>query len=317
MIYIHVKMWYRVPMYLDLFSAKVFITVVEEGSFSLASKKLFITQPAVSFQIKALEDMYNSTFIIRKQGGLKLTKAGETFYNFAKKFVKLNDELVNSIRIQHQREKKDLIIGASSTFGEYLLPKILIKFREAYPNIKTSFRIGKSPAILSGLANRDIDIGIVGNPLSTSVEYEEFLEDPLVMIVPKKYNYNDSPLKLKDVLEFPFIIREEESGVTWCWKHYLLKHKLSWNKVKIRAVVHCNACAKAAVKEGWGACVLSKIAISESSQHYNILDFEGRLKRYFYFAYLEEKVKDPRINLFRKFLKINFSHNSLPSQISS
>ena len=121
-----------------------FVTVVRKKSFTVAAKELYMTQPAISWQIKNLENEIDLVLIERKERGTKLTEAGKQFYVYAEKIIKAHEQLIEEMKQLKCMEKGKLIVGASTVPGEYILPAYMSSFKEAFPATDVLVSTGSS-----------------------------------------------------------------------------------------------------------------------------------------------------------------------------
>lgn len=191
-----------------------FVTVVRKKSFTVAARELYITQPAISWQIKNLEGEIDLVLIERKERGIKLTEAGRHFYVYAEKIVKANEQLLEEMKQLRCMEKGKLIIGASTVPGEYILPVYMGSFKDAYPATDVEIITGSSNIIVEDLINEDIHIGVVGMKINDSrITSVSFKNDTIILIVRKNHPLTRIPkVLLKDILKYPLVVREKGSG---------------------------------------------------------------------------------------------------------
>jgi len=191
----------------DFTKMETFLTVVRERSFSKASKKLGISQPAVTQQIKLLEDYIDGKIVDRKKNGIRLTKIGEELHKIA---LKLDKCIINSEKEMVKLLNKDMvfILGASNMIGNYILPGILNKIQEEIDN-EIMLKIGDSKNITQELMERKVDFAILETPeFDEDLIFREWLEDELFLV-------SKTPLpklvKKEDLYDFHWICREETS----------------------------------------------------------------------------------------------------------
>ena len=168
----------------DFAKLLTFLTVVKEKSFSKASAKLGISQPAVTQQIKFLEDYLDSRIVERKKNGIKLTKEGEDLYRIA---VKLEKAILNSEKdlLKIINKEFTFVVGASYAIGNYVLPTYLQQLKEKINN-EVHVRVAFSQDILDQLADKKIDIALIESPIfQDGLIYREWEEDELVIFSKK------------------------------------------------------------------------------------------------------------------------------------
>lgn len=196
------------------FQLLVFMTVVEKKNFSRAAEALNLTQPAVSQQIHSLEDYYGVKLFERNSKRVEMTRAGEILYRYAAEILRLHQEARQAINDLLGRVTGKLIIGASLTIGEYVLPRLLSVFTGQFPEVEVAVSIGNTEVIAEHtLANR-IDVGLVEGPVNpANLITVPFLEDEMLLIVPA--NHRLASVREADVSDLVgeiFIVREAGSG---------------------------------------------------------------------------------------------------------
>ncbi|MEO5648037.1 MAG: LysR substrate-binding domain-containing protein [Chitinophagaceae bacterium] len=219
---------------------EIFIEVASNLSFSKASEVLFISQPAISKHIKALETFYKTTLFERKGNSIQLSKGGLLLLNRLKEAKKIQNQLEFELSVlkNHLNAKGQLKLGASTTVALYIIPKILSAFHQRYPEIKISLLNRNTDTILKALADQDIDIGIVeGKKKNSNFLYQPFVTDEVVAVCSAR-----SPIAKKRILtineitNYPIVLREQGSGTLAALKYNLGKNgiKLSDLKVSVR-----------------------------------------------------------------------------------
>jgi len=219
---------------------EIFIEVASCLSFSRASEILFISQPAISRHMKALETFYKTTLFERKGSSIQLTRGGQLLLNRLKEAKKLQGQLEFELSVlkDHLNAKGQLRLGASTTVALYIIPKILSAFHQKYPEVKISLLNRNTDTIVKALMDGDIEIGIVeGKKKNSSILYQPFLTDEVVAVCSTK-----SPIAKKRVLtiseikNYPVVLREQGSGTLAALKYNLEKHgiKLSQLDVSVR-----------------------------------------------------------------------------------
>lgn len=233
-----------------------FVTVVRKKSFTLAAKELYMTQPAVSWQIKNLENEIDLILIERKERGTKLTDAGKQFYMYAEKIIKAHEQLIEEMKQLKCMEKGKLMVGASTVPGEYILPAYMSSFKENFPATEVSVVTGSSEEILESLMAEDIHLGVVGMKIEDSrIESRPFKKDKMVLIARNGHPLADGEKKsLKNLLDYPLIVRERGSGSRKILEEALEKKgmrlknfqvltELSGSRAAVTGVKHSNALA--------------------------------------------------------------------------
>ncbi len=196
------------------FRLKVFFTVAKHLSFTKASNELLISQPAITKHIKEIETKLAIRIFERKGTRIALTPAGKILYEKTKKIFEIYKELEYEIGTLRKQYTGNLVIGASSTIAQWVIPVVLSKFKEAYPSIKISLVNGNSTQIENALFEGKIDLGIVeGNRRRKGLRYTFFKNDILKPVVSSKSKYSGlDTISVKELLKIPLLLREHGSG---------------------------------------------------------------------------------------------------------
>jgi DNA-binding transcriptional LysR family regulator len=192
----------------------VFVTVADKQNFSRAAEALHMTQPAVSQYIQMLERTVGTKLLNRSNKYVRLNKAGEIVYHHAKEILGLYTKMQSLIDDLTNTATGGLSIGASYTFGEYVLPHIIARLREQYPLIKPTITIGNTHEIEELVNSNQIDLGIVeGKIKSKKLHIEVITEDFMHIIVSAKHPLiKQKNLTLTALQEETWIVREQGSG---------------------------------------------------------------------------------------------------------
>lgn len=251
---------------------RLFAQVVEEQSFTVVARKLGISQPAVSNQIRAFEEKLGVKLLYRKGKGFALTPEGETVYKHALHMLDEWSELMREIGDPEKLMSGKVHIGASHIPGEYLLPVYLASFRKMYPEIKFKLSIGDSLEMAEKVLAHEVDFAVVGAVFDTEKLTSEFwIKDELGFVISSSHplsgqNYID----LNSIREDPMIIRETGSGHRRAFEEALAKRELDLNDFNIALEVGSTEAVKNAVCAGIGYSFLSKHA-SESCERQGLV----------------------------------------------
>ncbi|WP_456402048.1 LysR substrate-binding domain-containing protein [Persephonella sp.] len=197
---------------LDYHKLKIFKTVADTGSFSKAADMLFLSQPTVTLQIKKIENYLGVTLFKREKKKVFLTEEGKILYKHASKIIEdyqyMEEELINF----KESIRKNLILGASSTVGEYFLPQIVSKFINTHRDLKINIFIGNSKEVEEGVLSRNFHVGFIEDELeSNKLNKVNIFTDSIILIGSDKKDIPDV-VSVKDLNKFQFIIREKGSG---------------------------------------------------------------------------------------------------------
>jgi DNA-binding transcriptional LysR family regulator len=287
---------------------KVFCTVAETKSFSKASEIIHLTQPAVSLQIQALEEVYETKLFDRTSSTVVLTPAGEILYKYAKEILSLFASVEKDIGEITGLVKGSISVGASTTIGNYVLPSVISDFKKKSPKIKIHLLVGNTKRIVEFINAGNIDLGIVeGEVTKYKIKTEKLISDELVLIVPANHTWSKKgEVSVLDILKEPFIFREEGSGTRQVIEKYLSKRGISPQKMKISTILGSTEAIKEAVENGTGLSIVSKWAVRRERRHGSLdsLKFkEGKMLRDFSLIFSRNTVTSYAAEEFLNYLK--------------
>ncbi len=267
-------------MDLNLFSLKVFLRVVETKSFSDAAASLFLTQPAVSLQIKKLESILQTDLIVRKTSGeFKTTKAGSSLVVHAKEFLRLEKQLLMEMEEFSPEPLNPINIGACCIAGEQLLPLGLQAFKEKSPHIKIMLHVTKCDDIFKGLAAGAFDLACTGKATKNkALAQKKILKVPLVFFEAKRETVTyPRTISLQELVSIPLILREEGAGCRDELTKLLIRNGIKPKSLKIHAVSDSNDAILRLVKSGEGISFLPEFMIQRDIEKgaFGAIDLRG------------------------------------------
>src|SRR6266851_1608001 len=181
---------------MELTQLEFFLMVVEEGSFSKAAVRVFRTQPAVSIAIRRLEEELGAPLFDRSQKTPTLTDAGELIYDYAKRILVLRDQAQNVVSELRSLERGRVRIGANESTSLYILPHLILQYREQHPNVKVEIFRQSSERLPREVLDRNVDFALLAfEPLDNDLESFPILQDELVLIMSP-----DDPLAKRESL---------------------------------------------------------------------------------------------------------------------
>lgn len=291
----------------DFAKIQTFLTVIKEKSFSKASAKLGISQPAVTQQIKFIEDYLDTKIVERKKNGIKLTKEGEDLYRIA---VRLEKTIAASEKELLKIIDKDFtfIMGASYAIGNYILPKYLGDIK-AKINNEVYMRVGLSGEIVEQLEDKKIDVALIESPVfREGIVYREWVEDELVIFsnqpLPKQ-------LKREDLYKFDWICRDENSHTRKLTSEVFEEIGVECSSFNVIGVVASPTAIKETIMHSVNdsirpvVSVISRHVIAEELEAGKL--YEARVKNYkirrkFYIAYGKDRKHDAFVDNVVNFL---------------
>ncbi|MBE3588341.1 MAG: LysR family transcriptional regulator [Thermoanaerobacteraceae bacterium] len=239
---------------------KVFVTVAEKKNFSRAAEVLNLTQPAISQHIHALEEHYRARLFDRSNKKVELTQAGAILYSYAQKILTLHQEAERAVTDLIELVTGKIVVGASMTIGEYVLPRLLGAYARKYPEVELAMTIGNTSIVFEQTLEGTIDIGLVEGPVEHAhLQVEPFLTDEMVLIVPPDHPLAGKPVAtVEDLSRCTIILREEGSGTRLAAENAL--RQLNARPARILQLGSTQA-IKEAVEAGLGISFLSRWAI--------------------------------------------------------
>ncbi|MCL6453127.1 MAG: LysR family transcriptional regulator [Alicyclobacillus sp.] len=241
---------------------RVFCVVAEHGSFTRAAAKLHMTQSAVSQQMKNLEEELGAVlFDRRNRRQVRLTESGQVVQSYARRILQLADEMHRRVEEVRQVVRGTLTIGASYTVGEYILPMVLAEFNDLYPEIEYQVEIDNTPAVVQGLVDHRLDVGLVESavPHRSVLRVEGLAEDEMRLIVPPRHRLatavSTTPTDLQGET---WIVREKGSGTREFTDQVLRACGVRAKRIIAFSSTHG---IKEAVRAGLGIALLSSWAL--------------------------------------------------------
>lgn len=235
-------------------------------SFSKAAKLLHLSQPAVSGQIHSIEDFYGAQLFERSSSGVALTEIGEVVYRYAKEILKLHDALEKEVDSLQQNEIQKLIIGASSTLGNYALPCSLWNFKEKYPSVQIKLEIKNAETVLSMLRDDQVHLALleeesIKGHLDNLVTQPVSSDELIVIAPPKSPWINKDSITLEELKKAPFIIREQGSGILRVFEKVLSAWGLNLDQLNVKAELSSIDAIKSTIEAGLGISICGRMAV--------------------------------------------------------
>ncbi len=241
---------------------KIFNTVARLLNFTKAAEELHMTQPAVTFQIRQLEEQFNTRLFDRTHNKVTLTDVGKQVYTYSDRILKLYEDMTRSITEMTGDVSGSVTLGASTTIAEYMLPLLIGEFKTKFPEVIINLRESNTEDIVSMVENNDIDLGIVeGSVNNKNLVVEECKMDHLVVIMPNEHVLaGEKKLRVEDFISYPFISREHGSGTQEVITTYVEKHG-NGEALNICFELSSPEAIKGAVEAGMGISIVSRATI--------------------------------------------------------
>ena len=245
-----------------------FLQVSESGSFSKAAKELFLTQPTISAHISSLEKELNVRLFIRNTKEVSLSDDGKDLYRYAKQITDLEKAIEERFYMDSDDGKHFITIAASTIPAQYLLPKVLMCYRERYPKEQIKIMETDSSEVVTQVVDHMVDVGFTGTVLEKKhCKYIPFYKDELAVITPDTPEYRILKEQNRDDIDWikrkPLILREEGSGTRKEAEKQLKNAGISMEDLDIVASIANQETIKKSVKQGMGITVLSRLAAED------------------------------------------------------
>ena len=304
---------------LENFRMVVFRTVAKELSFRKAAEELYLTQPAVSLQIKALEEDLGVQLFDRTGVRIALTAAGESLLGYAEQVHALLVEAEHSVVAFSGEHAGHLALGASTTIAQYVLPRLLGEFRREHPRVEFTLISANTEQIVNAIVEQRIGLGFIEGPArSRDVKTEPFLVDELVLIVPAAHEWAERGLiACSELGSTPLLMRERGSGTRQVVEMALAAQGVKRAALQVAMELDSTEAIKSAVEAGLGAGFVSRWAIAKdlrSGHGFRVVEIGGlRIQREFLIACAAGSAPQGLAQKFRSFLFSRASAARTPS----
>ncbi|MBI1174169.1 MAG: LysR family transcriptional regulator [Sideroxydans sp.] len=289
--------------HLTIRQLRIFDAVARHLNFSRAAEALFLSQPAVSMQIKQLEDNVGLPLFEKQGKRLFLTEAGNEFLHYCRTILQQIGEVELVITELKGLERGHLNISVVST-ANYFMPQLLAKFCKRYPGINVILNVANRDAVLQQLADNVTDLAVMGQPpQSVDIVAESFMKNPLVVIAPPDHRLcKVKRVKLKQLEQDSFLLREPGSGTRGAMERFFAEHG-----VQFRAGMEMgtNEAIKQAVQAGMGLGILSlhSAELELETGRLVVLNVEHfPIVRHWYIAHRKSKRLSGTAQAFKQFL---------------
>ena len=244
--------------------------VASEKSFTKAAKILYISQPSLSKQIKILENRLGIILLNRENNSITLTEGGRVFLQYSERILALCEESCRALNDVKNGDRGNLTVGASQTIGTYLMPRVLALFAQNYPQINIKVQVDSTRVVAKNVVNREIDIAVVGgdvpNELKKNLDIENFVEDELILIVPKSHPFarkKHKKINKDDLYHLNFITLNSSSTIRKFIDNILIQNEIETKQFNIIMQLNSIEGIKTAVSLGLGAAFVSSSAIEK------------------------------------------------------
>jgi DNA-binding transcriptional LysR family regulator len=248
---------------MDTRQLAAFCAVVERKSFSQAAERLGVTQPAVSLQIRSLEQRLGRQLLDRSGRRVEPTEAGLRLYASAQRLLQAEEQLFEEL----ESDDDDVVtgaleLGASTGPGGSVVPVILCEFQERHPDVRVRLSVSDTQTVVAQVADRELELGIVGaGRRHRGVTFEPFFRDEVVLAVPATHPFAGKTVTLEQLRAEPLIVMQEGAGVRQVIEDELRKTGTRLRDLDVRLELGLQESVRSAVLAGHGVTFISRLAV--------------------------------------------------------
>jgi len=248
---------------MDTRQLAAFCAVVERKSFSQAAERLGVTQPAVSLQIRSLEQRLGRQLLDRSGRRVEPTEAGLRLYASAQRLLQLEEQLLEELASDDEGlVAGTLELGASTGPGGSVVPVLLCQFQARYPDVHVRLTVSDTQTIVAQVADRALELGIVGaGRRHRGVIFEPFFRDEVVLAVPASHPFAGKTVSLEELRTEPLIVMQEGAGVRQVIEDELRKAGTRLRDLDVQLELGLQESVRSAVLAGHGMTFISRLAI--------------------------------------------------------
>jgi DNA-binding transcriptional LysR family regulator len=247
---------------MDTRQLQAFCAVVEKKSFSQAAEQLGVTQPAVSLQVRSLEQRLGQSLLDRSGRRVEPTEAGRRLYKSAQRMLALEEHLLEEVSADEGHLAGTLAIGASTGPGAHLVPLLLCEFQREHPDLHIALSIWDTQTVIERVANRQLELGVVGAlRRHRSLEFEPLVRDEIVLAVPPGHQAAGGRITVDELKDETLIVMQEGAGVRQVVEEELRRAGLRLRGVEPKLELGLQESVKSAVAAGYGVAFISRTAI--------------------------------------------------------
>ncbi len=293
---------------MDFKELESFVAIAKAKSFSKASEKLFLTQPALSNHISKLEKELGITLFERNNKKTELTPAGQQFYISALEILNQRENALLNLEKYQGKIDGMLQIATSSVPGQYLMPGILTGFHHLYPDVVYNLHYMNSTEVISLIVNGDLDFGFVGtDPDNRNIVYEKVEDDVLVVIAPNMPPYSEmESITFERLLDEELLLRKEGSGTRHAFDTAYKYFSYLGKPAKILSYMDNNEMITLCVKAGFGLSIVFIASVEDKVKagFIKVLPVEDYdFHHAFYFVYPKKRALSPLVLRFRDYVR--------------
>ena len=266
---------------------EIFNRVVEEGGFTKAAVAMRLTQPTLSAAVRQLEEGLGAQLLNRLGREVVPTEAGRLLHDYARRIFALRQEALSELQSLLAGEQGELLLGGSTIPGTYILPQLVAKFGQEYPQVRINLRLASTESIIKDLREQRLELALIGGLVDDKrFEILPCFGDELVVIVPVGHAWaSRAELSEQELADLPLLLRETGSASRRALEVRLKEHDVIISPERLVAEVGGNEALKQGVLAGLGVAVISKMAVAGELQRGELIALQlagGPLRRSFY-----------------------------------
>jgi len=293
---------------MDMRRLEAFASVYELGSFSKAGQKLYLSQPTISAHIATLESELAVRLFDRLGRSVLPTQAADILYRHARETFASLESARAEIALLREKVSGSLVLAGSTIPSHYLLPGVMAKFTDTYPEVSLRMNVGDSARAAAMVAGGEAVLGVVGaNTGQAELAFEPLMEDELAVVLGRnRLAEGRVELTLAELESMPWVMREPGSGTRAALEAALAEAGLDLRALKVAAVVDTTTALLQCVRGGMGLAVTSRLAAAEliASGELVAVPAPGlALRRTFYVIHHRQRHLFPVARIFTEFLK--------------
>ena len=248
---------------MDTRQLAAFCAVVERKSFSQAAERLGVTQPAVSLQIRSLEQRLGRRLLDRSGRRVEPTEAGRRLYASAQRVLAAEEHLLEDLDADDEGAiTGTLELGASTGPGGTVVPLLLCEFQEQHPELGVRLTVSDTQTVVDRVAGRELELGIVGaGRRHRGVAFEPFFSDEVVLACPAEHRFAGKTVSLDDLKGEKLIVMQDGAGGRQVIEDELRKAGMRLRDLDVRLELGLQESVRSAVVAGHGIAFISRLAI--------------------------------------------------------
>ena len=247
---------------MDTRQLAAFCEVVDRKSFSQAAERLGVTQPAVSLQVRSLEKRLGTKLLDRSGRRVEPTEAGQRLYRAAQRMLAVEGQLIEELSGDDGVLRGELVLGASTGPGGTVVPVLLGEFQREHPELSVSLSISYTNRVIEQVADRELELGIVGAaPRHRGVVFEPLFRDEVILAVPPGHPFAGKQISVEDLRGEPVILMQEGAGVRQVIEDELRRGPVRLRDLDVRLELGLQESVKSAVAAGYGVTFISRSGV--------------------------------------------------------